>query len=126
VAETDRHPDQDGEGDPRPWEQPGAFRRDCAPHRGHLVQLLTRVCAVVGLASCSPFPALLGLPLGLLLARLCRGDLARMDAGTMDPGGRRLVESALRMARIGWVLSFISLAFWGVVLALVAFLSDGH
>ncbi len=27
------HPD-DAEGDLQPWEQPGAFRRNCAPHRG--------------------------------------------------------------------------------------------
>jgi hypothetical protein len=30
-------------GDPRPWERWGAARRDCAPHRGDVLLMLTWV-----------------------------------------------------------------------------------
>jgi hypothetical protein len=36
-------PGPDDAGDVRPWEQPGAVRRDCEPHRGPALLLLARV-----------------------------------------------------------------------------------
>ncbi|HEV3258190.1 MAG TPA: hypothetical protein VG013_14995, partial [Gemmataceae bacterium] len=52
-------------GEARPWEQPGAVRRDVAPHRGELLRLL----ATISLA-CSAAGVLLVLPavVGVLLA----------------------------------------------------------
>jgi hypothetical protein len=51
VTDRDQPTDRDT-ADPRPWEQPGAVRRDCEPHRGRLLAALGRaalVCACLGL-----------------------------------------------------------------------------
>jgi hypothetical protein len=48
-----------------PWEQPGAVRRDCEPHRGQLVLKLADAGLLLGaLALCVGFVALLALALG--------------------------------------------------------------
>jgi hypothetical protein len=95
-----------------PWERPGAFRRDCEPHRGPLVLslgvaalYLSAYLAAAPLALQPALPWLPGRPLpawclplfplaGFLLSlaawALARHDLALMRRGRMDPaGGRR-------------------------------------
>ena len=74
--------------DPRPWERPGAVRRDCERHRGQLLRRLggfVLVCAA--LAVCALPLALVVLPSSVAVWLLARRDLARMDAGLMDPEG---------------------------------------
>src|SRR5262249_10861811 len=75
--------------EPRPWERPGAVRRDCKPHRGELLGRLGDLSLALGvLAMVTWAPALVGLPLALVVVVLAPGDLAQMDAGVMDPAGR--------------------------------------
>jgi hypothetical protein len=97
----------------RPWEEPGAVRRDCEPHRGPALLLAAR--AGLGLAAVSaavnvgavlllgvsprdPLAAAAGAA-GLTLTatawawgaavwRAAAGDLALMRAGRVDPAGR--------------------------------------
>jgi hypothetical protein len=73
----------------RPWERLGCARRDCEPHRGDLLLLLGDVSMACGmLALGTVLPALVGLPLGIAVIVMAKKDLARMDAGLMDPDGR--------------------------------------
>jgi hypothetical protein len=99
--------------DRQPWEEPGAVRRDCEPHRAALLGLIVRAGAPLALVSAIlnsiwPLGVALGLrgfgPTGLDLAALpataatwglaggvgwaSRRDLALMRAGRMDPEGR--------------------------------------
>jgi hypothetical protein len=100
------------EDDPRPWERPGAVRRDCEPHRALLLGLLARaglplmavsaalnVCvppavALGGVIAAVPFlAAVLATGATWVLAGglwwACHRDLALMWDGRMDPEGRR-------------------------------------
>jgi len=99
--------------EPRPWELPGAVRRDCEPHRGKLLVGLGVVIVLLGLGSCGCAPiGLVTLPLALGVWRLASADLARMDTGLMDPGGRRLAEQARWDAIAGAVLPVFGLWVW--------------
>jgi hypothetical protein len=73
--------DHPHEKEDRPWEQAGAIRRDCEPHRGEFLSFLGGVSAVCGLVSlCLVFPALLGLPLGLAAWAISLRDLTACPA----------------------------------------------
>ncbi len=74
--------------DARPWEQPGAVRRDVEPHRGGLLRALGVTSLLLGaLAPVLLLPALVALPLGVVVWMCARRDLREMAAGAMDPGG---------------------------------------
>ena len=111
--------------DDRPWERPGALRRDYEPHRGHWLVLLAWLA--LGFALCSlcliPF-TLFSIPLGAAVARMAGHDLRQMEVGRLDPGGRAVTEradglglAALLCSVLGWLLCFpYHLGFWlGVV-----------
>lgn len=99
----------DHPGESRPWEQPGVVRRDCAPHRGHVLVALGRASLVCGILSlCLALPALVGFPLGLVARVLAERDLVSMRAGVMDPRGRAQTERARRLGQYGATLSAIS------------------
>jgi hypothetical protein len=54
--------------DDRPWERPGAFRRDGEPHRGDLLIFLARLSVVFSALSLCLVPlAVIVLPLGVLV-----------------------------------------------------------
>jgi hypothetical protein len=101
----------------RPWEQAGATRRDCMPHRSKLVQALSG--AALG---CSLFWLILplgivGLTLGITGWRLAACDLNEMRAGRMDPAGWPHTEQAYRWARWAVLLSVLGLACGTAALA---------
>ena len=86
--------------DERPWERPGAVRRDCEPHRGTLLMFLGVMGVLVsGLGIVVFGLAVIGMLLGMMTYRLARRDLAKVRAGLMDPAGRRPVVQALDLAR---------------------------
>jgi hypothetical protein len=113
------------EDDARPWESPGALRRDCEPHRGPALLLLASgaagtcglACplglgAIVHLAQdprdpATPVIAVVTAACAAAAAALAVGvwraagrDLALMRAGRKDPGGRRLTAWARRLAQV--------------------------
>jgi hypothetical protein len=100
----------------RPWEQPGAIRRDCSPHRGPLLLALGTVAGVCGaFAVCLP-AVLVALPLGAAARRMAARDLEGMAAGRVDPEGRVPTERAHYWAGVavlcgplGFVLGFVTL-----------------
>lgn len=99
-------PPDDATEDARPWERPGAVRRDVAPHRGERLRFLAGValaCAL--LAYCLAVPALVALPLGVAVRIIARRDLARMAAGRMDPAGGAGTAKAATWAFLAAVLA---------------------
>jgi hypothetical protein len=77
----------------RPWEEPGAVRRDCEPHRTPYLHLLTGLTLMASiLSACCPVFGLVSVPLTLAVWAAVRHDLALMDAGRMDPEGRRVAQ----------------------------------
>ena len=104
----------------RPWEEPGAVRRDAAPHRGNWLLLLGRTALLFGgLALCLAAPAAVGLPLGVAVWVLGQRDLTRMRAGIMDPRGRGDVLRAMDLAIAGALLSLFGLVIYGSALLTV-------
>jgi hypothetical protein len=99
----------------RPWEQPGAVRRDAEPHRGEFLRqaaglsLATAGTAAVG-CFCLPAAVAAGLfavGLGIVVWVLAQRDLTEMDHGRKDSTGRRHTARALRSSRYG--------VLWGVL-----------
>jgi hypothetical protein len=117
--------------DDRPWEQPGAFRRDCEPHRGFLLGVLGQLSVALGLlaAFCfvwvplSTLAAFLALGFGVTTWQLARHDLREMDAGRVDPAGRIRTTWGRELGKAGAVLAFLGLlatiVFVGGLVALI-------
>jgi hypothetical protein len=109
--------------DDRPWERPGARRRDCEPHqplRPTLMRFLVTLfagCIASSLyllgasttsgplvpAAGSVIAGVLGLPLSAMTWAMARADMEKMRVNLMDPKGRVSTANALRYARIGTV-----------------------
>jgi hypothetical protein len=106
-------PDPDPDDGVRPWERPGAVRRDCEPHRGPALLLVARgglglaalaaginaleavlltlipgdpAIATAGAAGLALTAAAWAVAVGVWWA--CGRDLALMRTGRMDPAGR--------------------------------------
>jgi hypothetical protein len=105
----------------RPWEQPGAVRRDAQPHRAELLAILGKMSLGCGVLSIIlGVPALVGIPLALMTVVLAKRDLLRMWEGTMDPRGREQTELARRRGEYGAVMSgfgpLASVVVWWLLL----------
>jgi hypothetical protein len=104
VHDPDRQPVPDSD-TPRPWEEPGAVRRDVQPHRGDLLLLLARVALVLS-ACCfcfAPF-ILVALPFTAVAFTLAHRDRKRMEAGAMDPAGRAQADRARVLCWLAFAL----------------------
>jgi hypothetical protein len=116
MTDPNRHPEPDAR-DPHPWEQPGAVRRDCAPHRGNVLLLLARVALAIGaLSFClGPF-GVVAVPLALAVQKMARRDWVKMCTGATDPGGIEQTEAALRLSALACGVGFVglvcSLVWW--------------
>jgi hypothetical protein len=85
--------------DPRPWQDPGAVRRDVEPHRSNVLRLLATVALVLGLSSfCLVVTGWVAVPLAWAVEGLAQRDLEKMKAGRMDPNGREDAERAHALA----------------------------
>ncbi|MCW5776595.1 MAG: DUF4190 domain-containing protein [Phycisphaeraceae bacterium] len=81
---------------------PPAYSPGMAPHRGVLI-LVFGILSLVLCQLLGPFAWIMG-----------KGDLKRIDAGTMDPEGRGLTQAGMICGIIGTVLMMI-----GVLLSLL-------
>ena len=104
------------EADDRPWERPGAVRRDCEPHRGDVLLLLGYVSYVLAFASCfGGIAALLALPLGVVVAALAARDLMEMRQRHMDPAGSESLHEARLWAAFAVAFSLATGVAWAAV-----------
>ena len=85
VHQTESQADAVTGGD-RPWERPGAVRRDAEPDRGLLL-------CVLGLAALVLAPVG-GVVLGAVVWHMANEDMRQMRAGRMHTGGRWDAEHA--------------------------------
>jgi hypothetical protein len=103
---TDQPPGAEPWGGMPPWEQPGAFRLDCDPHRGDLLRTLAWADQTLGLFSLVPILGIVPGPGALTLALtvwlIATRDLRRMQRGVMDPEGRDMTRDARVTA--GWAV----------------------
>jgi hypothetical protein len=89
-----------------PWEEPGAVRRDCEPHRAHLLLWLGSVGFLLSLLSPLAVPAVLAAALGVAVHEMGRQDLAQMAAGRLGPAGEAHTARAMWWGDVGLVLAF--------------------
>jgi hypothetical protein len=107
--------------DDRPWDRPGAVRRDCEAHRGGLLLALGDASLLLGVLSLPlGFLALMGLGLGTAAWALASRDLRRMRTRVMDPGGLADTVLGRARARAGLTLSIYAAALWTCFLVLVS------
>lgn len=97
--------------DERPWEEAGQLRRDFEPHRGPNLQLLGLASLVCGALGCLCIPALIGLPLGVVIALMAHRDVNQMKAGLMDAEGMKQTLKAQTYGALGALLSVFCSAF---------------
>jgi hypothetical protein len=111
------------EGDERPWDKPGAVRRDGEPHRGPVLLFLGRVSLIAGIVSfCTaavvpvvPVLACIGvgaIALGSAVLLTANRDLARMSKGLMDPAGAAATNRAGLRAGRGLVFATLGVGAW--------------
>ena len=106
--DEDDEPDDD-----RPWERPGALRRDYEPHRGLILIGLGALSLGLGLISIFLFaPAVVAVLLGIQTCRMAKQDLSEMKAGRMDPAGRPVTLRAIDMARASIIVGALGIAWW--------------
>jgi hypothetical protein len=123
-----QQPDDEAEGaaedDERPWERPGAVRRDCEPDRGTTLLWLGRLSlwlivlgVLLGVAVLLPV-----LALAIAVLVMAARDRAKMRAGTMDPAGEALTRKGARYAKaaLGTVVLTV-LAIVGLAAAVIGF-----
>ncbi len=109
-------------GDDRPWERPGAVRRDCLAHRAPLLLALADASLLLGILSlCLGFPALAAFACGAVAWGLARHDLGRMGARLMDPSGLAATRCARARALAGAALGLYGALLWACFLARLYF-----
>jgi hypothetical protein len=113
-------PDEDT--DDRPWERPGAFRRDLEPGRGVPLRFQARCGLALALPlACLPCSGVVTIPLALLLLAASWREVARIDAGHVDPTDRDAASSAF-----GWALACLALSTINGVISLLVVTSGGR
>lgn len=106
----------------RPWELSGEARYDCEPHRAKQLAIPAYISIVAGIASLICFyPALVGLPLGLVVWSMARQDLDRIAAGDMDHNGYHPTERVRSNARAGVILSIMGTVWCGLPMMFLTF-----
>jgi hypothetical protein len=109
-----------GEVEDRPWERQGCVRRDCDPHRGHLLVLLAEISCWCGLLSfCLVFPSVLGVLTGVAAWVMASRDLGRMRLGQMDVRGRLPTQHAKSCAAYGVVFNVLGTSLVGCLIAAI-------
>jgi hypothetical protein len=130
-------PEPEADADPRPWEEPGAVRRDYEPHRATWLLGLGLAAFFLGWLSFvavaipllfgkSPAVFLASLPcaalggsLGGAGLRVAGRDLAAIRTGQMDPEGRQTTAAGRLFAAAGLGLAVLGAALTVLGLALV-------
>jgi hypothetical protein len=101
------HPDE------RPWEQQGAVRRDCEPHRAEFLLTLAYISVFFAFVSlCCWILAPISLGLGILVWAMAARDLALMHRGLLDPRGKERTAQAKHNAQAAILVTAVFATFW--------------
>ena len=84
------------------------------PHRGNTILVL----GILGLIVCGP--------LGIAAWVMGKGDLARIDAGLMDPTGRGTTQAGMVLGIIGTVLIIVQVGLGILIMASLPLILSGE
>jgi hypothetical protein len=102
----------------RPWEQPGAVRRDCESHRGDFLYFWASISLVLGAFSiCFGIPGIVGLAIAIPVWIAAGRDLTKMDNGLMDPEGATHTAAARDRAFVAVLVITLFLLAVGAALS---------
>ena len=95
---------------------PTSLRRPtpCFPHRGNTILVL----GILGLIVCGP--------LGIAAWVMGKGDLAKIDAGLMDPTGRGTTQAGMVLGIIGTVLIIVQVGLGILIMASLPLILSGE
>jgi hypothetical protein len=94
-------------------------------HRGPLLRLLGTFAVLAGcVAAAFLWPVVVSVPFALVVWWMARRDLALMDAGLMDPQGRKETQNARRTAVGAALLPFLGLLVWALLMVGLTLLSE--
>lgn len=103
----------------RPWEGPGAVRRDCSIHRGSLLRPMGVTGMMLGaLAVPTLIPGVVALPICAWVRAMALRDLDLIRRGLLDPDGQEPTVRALADARAGILITLFAAAVWGGIVLL--------
>src|SRR5262249_36177024 len=106
------------EDDAQPSETSPPLRRDLPPHPGNCLRAFAPVILLLsGAGAACLYPAVLSIPLALLLWWAAARDLAMMRTGRMDPPGEKEVAEARTCALVSLALPFVGLFCWSTFTA---------
>jgi hypothetical protein len=107
----------------RPWERPGAVRRDVLPHRAEFLSKLAVVAVV--LAFCTWLGGIAGpfcLALSITAWVMATRDLTRMRQGLMDPEGRKMTILARNRAIAATIVALLLMLVWLFIVNVLSWL----
>jgi hypothetical protein len=84
------------------------------PHRGNTILVL----GILGLIVCGP--------LGIAAWVMGKGDLAKIDAGLMDPTGRGTTQAGMVLGIIGTVLIIVQVGLGILIMASLPLILSGE
>ena len=84
------------------------------PHRGNTILVL----CILGLIVCGP--------LGIAAWVMGKGDLAKIDAGLMDPTGRGTTQAGMVLGIIGTVLIIVQVGLGILIMASLPLILSGE
>jgi len=102
------------ESEERPWETHGVERRDCQPHHGGKLMVMSIVSVALSpltfcLCTVGVLFALVGITFGIITIVQARRDLRQMREGTMHCEGRGLTQCAFALAIVGIALNVVAM-----------------
>jgi hypothetical protein len=121
LGPADEANEPEGDEDARPWEEPyheAEVRRDCEPHRGNVVLILGIVSLVIF------WVPLVGLIIGIVVIKMGRTDMKKIEEGQMDPQGKGMTLAGWSCGIIGTIFAALATLyelFCGVVYAVLIF-----
>lgn len=112
--------------DNRPWDAPGACRRDSLPHRGLLLWRPVAVAlCLVPISIVLPCISVVTGALCLFVLVLAHKDLKAMQVGEVDRAGKKLTQDAYWGAGCGFLLAVACISVWATCLIALWLRSSG-
>lgn len=116
AAAMDPTPDDNDADEVPPWEEPGAVRRDCEPHRAGVLWYMAMTSLTCAMFGCCTYgiAGIAAVALAVTVLILAGRDLVEMAAGRMDPDGEPDTRSS---RRISLLAMFICVWLWVLLAA---------
>lgn len=105
--------EQPEDADPRPWEEPGHFRRDFEPSAGYLIVTLGLCACVFGVLGVGFLPfGVTGLLVAIGARYVAAHEAERMRVGLIHPDAWKVAERGIDTAGVAFRLNVAVMAYW--------------